>query len=121
MFSLITSSYGQSNDNKCSIMHNGTFFYGKTKDKMVVIKDNILTENWGYGQFIITCNIVWINDCEYSYLILKVSRPNNKYNVGDWLNVKITDVRENRIYYTASRNSYSWDGYFIKKKDSKKK
>lgn len=100
-------------------MHNGTFFYGKIKDKMVVINDNILTENWGYGQFIITSNIVWINDCEYSYLILKVSRPNSKYNVGDRLNVKITDVRENRIYYKASRNSYSWDGYFIKKKKEK--
>lgn len=116
--SLISSSHAQTKDNQCSIMHEGTFFYGKKKriNQMIVIKDNILTENWGYGQFIMTSSMTWINDCEYISTTLKVSKPNSKYNVGDRMHVKITKVVDNKIYYTASRNSYDWNGYLIKKK-----
>lgn len=118
---IIASSHAQTEDNECSILHDGTFYYGKRKDKIVVIDDNILTENWGYGQFIITSNIVWINDCEYYSTILKVSRANYKYNVGDRLHVKITNIIENRIYYEASKTSYTWSGHFTKKKEKEEK
>lgn len=118
---LTISAYAQIENNQCSIMHKGTFFYGKKKDKKVIIDNNVLTENLGYGELIITSNIVWINDCEYYSTILKVSKFNKKYNVGDRLHVKITNVVDNKIYYTAYRNSYTWDGHFIKKKEKKQK
>lgn len=119
--SSITFVNSQTEGSECLIMHEGTFFYGKKKDKMVVIENDILTENLGYGQLIITSNIVWINDCEYNATILKVSKPNDKFYVGDRLHVKITEVVKNKIYYTASKNSYTWSGHFIKKKKKKKK
>ena len=112
----IINGFAQAKENPCLIMHSGTFVYGKKLDHVVVVDENIITENWGYGRFTMISNIVWKNDCEYYSTILKVSKTNLKYNVGDRLNVKITRVIGNKIYYTASRTSYSWDGYFIKKK-----
>ncbi|AUP80912.1 hypothetical protein [Flavivirga eckloniae] len=44
----------------------------------------------------------------------------NIESVGDVLNVKINDVLENKIFYTASRNGKSWKGKMIKKKERKK-
>ena len=47
---------------------------------------------------------------------------NNNRNigkVGDVLNVKINDVIENIISYTASRNGKSWEGKLIKKKEKR--
>lgn len=112
----IVNGYTQTEDNPCSIMYNGTFLYGKRLDHIVVIKDNIKTEDWGFKNFSITSQIVWVNDCEYNSTILKVSEPKFKYNIGDRLNVKITHVSGNNIYYTASRNGFCWDGHFVKKK-----
>ena len=121
---LINSTYAQTKENQCSIMHEGTFIYGNTKrlNQVIVIKDNIMTEDWGYGQFIITSNITWINDCEYITTILKLAGsklklygPNAKYTVGNRMKIKITKVKDNKIYYEASRYGYSWDGFLIKK------
>lgn len=117
---FVASLHAQTNDIQCSIMHNGTFFYGKKKDKIVVIDGDIMTENWRYGEFIITSNIVWINDCEYYSTILKVSKSNLKHNVGDRLHVKITNIIENKIYYEVSKYNYTWSGHFTKKKEKKK-
>lgn len=113
----IINVFTQEKENPCKIMHSGTFVYGKKLDHVVVIDKNIKTEDWGYGKFKMTSNIVWENDCEYYATTLKVSKVNFKYNVGDRLHVKITRVIGNKIYYRASRTSYSWNGFFIKKKD----
>ncbi|MFD1293901.1 hypothetical protein ACFQ5N_08645 [Lutibacter holmesii] len=119
MYTIAHTSFAQTASNPCSIMLEGTFLYGNTKrlHQTIVIKNNIMTEDWGYGKLIITSNITWINDCEYISTVLKVSEPNFKYNVGDRLTVKINKVRGSKIYYSVSKNGYNWDGHLIKQEE----
>jgi hypothetical protein len=157
----IINGFTQTKDDKCLILHKGTFSYGK-KGNIIVINGNTLTEY--NGNYIIKKNIVWVNDCEYNTVVTKTIRPKrykrkvngyyrgtiiwdrarnagydyipkpkkmgyqkltnkprNIEKVGYVLNVKINDVIDNIILYTASRNSKSWQGILIKKNERRKK
>ncbi|UII75333.1 hypothetical protein LV716_13860 [Flagellimonas sp. HMM57] len=132
----------QTDDNKCSIMRDGTFFYGKKEDKMIIINGSIVTEY--FRGYTIKGKLVWVNECEYNRTITSVKLPsylkkkknidwsrndrdfyvperierkyrNHIFSVGDVLNVKINRIIENEIFYTASRNGKSWEGKVIKK------
>jgi len=99
----------------CKLLHKGTFKYGNTeKEIKVVIKGNKHTEYHNGGKYIIESKLDWVNDCEYNMTMTKITIPDFPYKVGDVMNVKINEVKENDIYYTSTVNGKSWKGKLIK-------
>ncbi|MBC2845032.1 hypothetical protein [Winogradskyella flava] len=142
----------QPDNEKCLTLRNSTLFYGKTKNNQIIISGNNHTEF--IGSYFIKSKLEWVNDCEYNRTIISIrttttyrkkrtKRPvrineedymprklrnirsgPSRFNVGDVLNVKINDIIDNEVFYTATRGNKSWDGEMTlkqKKKGKKKK
>ena|SRR5688572_5478815 len=105
------------NDNSCKIMRNGTFVYGNPSSEVkVVIKGDKHIEYHHEGKYIIKSRIKWLNDCEYNMTMTEITIPQFPYTVGDIMNVKITRVEGNNIFYTSTVKGNSWEGQFTKVK-----
>jgi hypothetical protein len=105
-------------DINCKILHKGTFVYGNTSEKItVVIKGSKHTEYYENGKYIIKSKLVWVSNCEYNMTMTQITIPNFPYKVGDVMNVKITKVVGNQIYYTSTVKGNTWDGELLKVKD----
>lgn len=104
--------------NKCSVMHQGTFVYGNPGYEVKVVidgKDHVEYHN--HGKYIIRSKIVWVSDCEYNTTMTKITIPDFPYGVGDVMHVKIDNINGNAIYYTATVKGQSWNGMFTKVDD----
>jgi hypothetical protein len=105
--------FAQSKD--CNIMHQGKFRYMAGQEEVIItIQDSSMTEYHEGGKYTIKTRIDWINDCEYTITILKVTVPEFTLGTGDQVNVKVNRVEGKEIYYTLTVKSVSWQGKFIK-------
>lgn len=108
-------AYQETSDKGCEILHEGTFKYGDTDDEIkVVIKGESHTEYHQGGKYIIKSKLVWVNDCEYNMTMTKITIPKFPYGKGDVMNVKINEVKGNKIFYTSTVKGQSWTGSLIK-------
>jgi hypothetical protein len=106
-------SFAQSKD--CKIMHQGKFRYMADEEEViVVIKDSSMTEYHKGGKYTITTRIDWLNECEYTITVLKVTVPSFALGTGDQVNVKINHVEGKEIYYTLTVKAVSWQGKFTR-------
>ncbi len=113
--SLMAFTSINSNNNNCSILHSGTFIYGKPGNEIkVVIKGKNHIEYHNDGKYVIKSKLDWVNDCEYNMTITKVTIPNFPYGIGDVMNVKIDNVEGNEIFYTSTVKGQSWKGKLTK-------
>ena len=104
-------------DDSCKIMRNGTFVYGNPSSEVkVVIKGDKHIEYHNEGKYIIKSRIKWLSDCEYDMTMTEITIPQFPYTVGDVMNVKITRVEGNNIFYTSTVKGNSWEGQFTKVK-----
>lgn len=102
----------------CKIMHHGTFTYGDSTNLIkVVINGNDHVEYIENGKYIIKSKLKWISDCEYNMTMTGITVPDFPFKVGDVMNVKITRVDGNEIYFTSTVQGKSFDGKFTKVKD----
>mgnify|MGYP001799455412 CR=1 FL=1 len=112
-----TSETSIDSQNKCKILHEGTFKYGGSNDEIkVVIKGTTQTEYHDGGKYIIQSELDWVNDCEYNMTMQKVTVPNFPYGKGAVMNVKVNKVKGNKIFYTSTLQGKSWQGTLIKSK-----
>lgn len=101
----------------CSIVHEGTFVYQTDDDEVtVIIKGNKHTELHQGGKYKIRSTIEWINDCEYKATLIKTNLPDFPYPDGTTMDVKITEVKNNQVYYTCTVGKKTWDGKMSKVK-----
>jgi hypothetical protein len=99
----------------CKLMHQGKFKYMAGEEEVIItIQDSSMVEYHQGGKYIIKTRIDWINDCEYTITILKVTVPEFALGTGDQVNVKINRVEGKELYYTLTVKSVSWQGKFIK-------
>lgn len=99
----------------CEIMHQGTFVYNAETNPVKVVIDGVNhTEYHSGGKYHIKSTIEWVNECEYNMTMTEVTIPKFPYQKGAIMNVKITEVKGNDVYYAAAVEGRSWQGVFTK-------
>ena len=99
----------------CSSLHEGTFLYGNSKDRIeVIIKGNHHTEYHNNGKYFSQSKLDWIDDCSFNMTMEEVTIPDFPFGKGDVMNLQVDAVEGNKISYTASVKGYRWNGTLIK-------
>ncbi len=95
-------------DIDCNILHNGTFMYADEQNQpvKVIIKGKKHTEYHKNGY--IKSEITWLNDCEYTAKLVKITLPKFPYKRGTVMKVIIDDVSDNAIFCTGIINDQSF-------------
>lgn len=110
---------GNFSDVDCSILHNGTFMYADEQGQpvKVVINGSKHTEYHKNGY--IKSEIKWLNDCEYSARLTKITLPKFPYKRGTVMKVSVDDIVDNAIFCTGIINSQSFSSKLIKVETAK--
>lgn len=121
-FALITMSLHPANtsDVDCSVLHNGTFMYADEQNQPVKViisgKKHIEYHKNGY----IKSEIKWVNDCEYTAKLVKITLPGFPYKRGTVMKVSIDDIEDNAIFCTGIINNQSFNTKLIKVEEKAK-
>ena len=111
---------GGKSDQDCTILKNNSFVYKLAKqDVLVEFGEENHVEYHQKKKYYIKSKVEWVSDCEYYLIIQDVTLPNFPFKLGSRLNIKITKVKGNRVYYKSSMGGRTWEGKMTKRKPKK--
>lgn len=106
----------------CSILKNNNFTYTLNGDLVQVeFKEDSHIERHKRGKYFIISSINWISDCEYELKIKRVTLPNFPFKVGNKIRVKVSKIKDDKVYFTSTIENFSWEGKLTKQKKKVKK
>lgn len=117
VFAMVLT-FGLSAQN-CTAIHTGVFKYaeGESDDitAIVVFKKKMHYEYYENKKYVLKSKLVWLSDCEYEVTVVKNTSPQMAaIKKGVKMRVKIDKIEGKDIYYTATLNTDSFKGHFVK-------
>lgn len=106
-------------DIDCTILHKGTFMYADEQGQPVKVVINGKKHTEYHKNGYIKSEIKWINDCEYTAKLVKITLPKFPYKRGTVMKVSIDDIEENAIFCTGIINDQSFSSKLIKVETAK--
>ncbi|SNR81952.1 hypothetical protein [Flavobacterium sp. ov086] len=106
----------QNNQNfDCKILKDIKLKYAHRQDNTdyIIIKDNKHIENLEGGKYYIKSDLEWLSDCEYNAKITEITLPDFPFKVGEIMNVKFEQIKNDVIYGTATIRNQTFPLKFI--------
>lgn len=102
----------------CSILKNAKFTYKRGKNIVQVhFEGNNHTELHNNGKHFIKSTIEWISDCRYNLTVTETNLPDFPFKMGTKLQVTVTKVKGDNVYYKCLVNKRNWEGKLSKVKE----
>ncbi|MET3036363.1 hypothetical protein ABXT08_09690 [Chryseobacterium sp. NRRL B-14859] len=106
------------NPAKCANIREGKFLRTNYPEAIwyMTIKDNVQTEYFNNGKDYIKSTLVFVDDCNYTSIVLEKSDKNDPAQIGDVFNNKVVETQDNFLKIQSKIENTQFEVVYVKVK-----